>query len=360
MLLAIDPFFGSLAQGAANLGSGLLNLIGVNKTNKNNLKIMREQNKFNLEQLQREADFTREMWNANNEYNDPSKQMQRLTDAGLSPWAAAQVMGAGDASGVATPSTSAAAPATMQSPDFSFLGSATQSVLDGYYKYRMQEEQVRKTAAEADSAETDAAQKTAYFNEYWRQIQQANLNNILLEGDNKTKDSALKQQSIELNEGNFLMNQQLMRQQYRKAELEIGMQELQNYAERVENKMRELRLNNLPAQLKAELALTAAQQFAAVQSGNASSASAAASFQQAAKTKLEAAGVKTANKVAKSLADATIRKVRAEAHQAEIDKYGKYIGAGRGLAEYIKNSWRHFVAGQEKNRFDYNNRRKSW
>ena len=131
---------------------GIGNVVSTAMTNKSNKEIMREQNQFNLEQWNREADFTREMWNANNEYNDPKNQMQRLTDAGLSPWAAAQVLGAGDASAVATPSTSAAQSATMQSPDFGFLGAASQKVLENYMATRKKAAEVKEAEANADAA----------------------------------------------------------------------------------------------------------------------------------------------------------------------------------------------------------------
>ena len=189
MLLAIDPFFGSLAQGAANLGSGLLNLIGVNKTNKNNLKIMREQNKFNLEQWQREADFTREMWNANNEYNDPSAQMERLEAAGLSPWAASDAVTGGESSAVSTPAGSPAVGYEPTAMNFDFIGEATSRAFEQYMRQREFELQATKQAKENAILDEQLAQqkiKTAVDTEFGLSVGQANLDNLLLDQHNKS------------------------------------------------------------------------------------------------------------------------------------------------------------------------------
>lgn len=65
--------------------NGIGNLVSINKANKNNLKIARETNAANAAINQSQLDYNWQMWHAQNEYNNPSAQRQRLVDAGLNP-----------------------------------------------------------------------------------------------------------------------------------------------------------------------------------------------------------------------------------------------------------------------------------
>ena len=67
-----------MASNAFDLGSATLmagaNLLSTHMTNRANERMQQEQNKWNLEQ-----------WERNNEYNSPAAQMQRLKAAGINP-----------------------------------------------------------------------------------------------------------------------------------------------------------------------------------------------------------------------------------------------------------------------------------
>lgn len=71
----MDPFItGSIIQGGTQLGGGLFNLGQAKK---------QRIHERNLAEYGYQKDL--EMWNLQNEYNDPANQLKRLTDAGINP-----------------------------------------------------------------------------------------------------------------------------------------------------------------------------------------------------------------------------------------------------------------------------------
>lgn len=94
--------------------SGLFNVFSQNSANKTNMKIaqmnnqwsekmMDKQNQFNIDAFNRESAFTKEMWNANNEYNTPQAQAERFRRAGLNPALMMGSANAGTAQAVSAP-----------------------------------------------------------------------------------------------------------------------------------------------------------------------------------------------------------------------------------------------------------------
>lgn len=71
--------------GFGGLASGLLGSIGSIWQNKTNLKIARETNAMNRQMFDDQLAYNTDMWNKQNEYNDPYAQRQRLEQAGLNP-----------------------------------------------------------------------------------------------------------------------------------------------------------------------------------------------------------------------------------------------------------------------------------
>lgn len=80
----------SLGLGLGSIGTsligGALNAWSTHKTNQMNMKIAQMNNEFNEAMLERQMDFSREMWNAENEYNSPANQMELRREAGLNPY----------------------------------------------------------------------------------------------------------------------------------------------------------------------------------------------------------------------------------------------------------------------------------
>lgn len=79
----------NFSSGSAAIG-GLFGLIAnpflQARQNRQNLKMMREQNAFNAQEAQKNRDWQMNMWNMNNEYNDPSAWRDRMEQAGFNAW----------------------------------------------------------------------------------------------------------------------------------------------------------------------------------------------------------------------------------------------------------------------------------
>lgn len=84
--MTINPLIGNaLISAGSNIAGGLLGSLGQSSANKTNIQLQQMQNEFN-----------ERMWRQNNEYNDPSNQMKRLINAGISPTFAAQTVQGGN------------------------------------------------------------------------------------------------------------------------------------------------------------------------------------------------------------------------------------------------------------------------
>ncbi len=121
----------------AGLVNGVLGLFSKNKANKQNIAMQRETNALNYQMFQEGNEFNRQMafdmFNAENAYNTPEAQAERLKDAGFNPALVAEgataTTGNGDAS---TPSAASAAP--MVAPQMQPVGSPFESVFDNVEK----------------------------------------------------------------------------------------------------------------------------------------------------------------------------------------------------------------------------------
>lgn len=78
----MDLGLGSLFGGIA---SSIGNVISTRSTNKTNQKIAADTNAANAAINQSQIDYNWQMWHAQNDYNNPSAQRQRLVDANLNP-----------------------------------------------------------------------------------------------------------------------------------------------------------------------------------------------------------------------------------------------------------------------------------
>lgn len=74
-----------LIGAAGSIINGAQNLKAVKAANATNLQIARETNELNQQINDSQLQYNWDMWHAQNEYNNPAAQRQRLVDAGLNP-----------------------------------------------------------------------------------------------------------------------------------------------------------------------------------------------------------------------------------------------------------------------------------
>lgn len=118
---AIGSVAGPIVSGIFGIASSLLNNKAQSGANKTNMEIAQMNNEWSERMMEKTHLYDLEMWNKNNEYNDPSKQVERLTKAGINPALALSNIGTGQAGGgnsVGLPSPSSASVQPMRYEGF--------------------------------------------------------------------------------------------------------------------------------------------------------------------------------------------------------------------------------------------------
>ena len=118
---------GGIIAAGASLAGNAIGASSQSSTNRSNVEINRENNKFNAEQAQLNRNWQESMWNKNNEYNSPNAMISR----GLNPYIGSNT-GAGvsrSTAGSGAQAQSAGFPSLQAfRPDFSDVGSALASM----------------------------------------------------------------------------------------------------------------------------------------------------------------------------------------------------------------------------------------
>lgn len=172
----MDPLIGSaLIKGGADLLGNVFNIGQQNKTNELNYKMFQEANQFAHNEAElafnRQAQFTREMFDAENFYNSPIEQVKRLQEAGLSPFQFFQNGNgtwAASAQDVSSPMATSSVGNAMVAPSintgeiFSLNGIANimNAITDKKYKERLAD----KLVAEVDNLLADKDLKESQKN----------------------------------------------------------------------------------------------------------------------------------------------------------------------------------------------------
>ncbi len=130
----MDPISAGIA-----LGGSLINGLSQGRQNRLNRQFQEKEN-------QKARDYNTLMWEKNNEYNDPSKQMERLKNAGINPHLA---YSNGAVTNTSSSPASSNASATVP-------GQAPQLDINALMQARLMKAQERKLNAEADKSEADA------------------------------------------------------------------------------------------------------------------------------------------------------------------------------------------------------------
>lgn len=137
----MDPIIGGALVGAG--ASFLGNLFGIgsqNSANKQNLKIMREQQAWQ-----------EKMWNKQNEYNTPENQLSLYQDAGYNPLTALNAMSGNSSAG----SVGTVQSAQMQAADFSGFTQAGQTIANAMMQKELIQSQIDLNNANAGKSESD-------------------------------------------------------------------------------------------------------------------------------------------------------------------------------------------------------------
>lgn len=163
-----NPFVApAIIAGAGSMLGGLFGSVGSAKAAKYQLQATRETNQMNYQIAQENNAFNQRMWEKQNAYNSPVEQRRRLEQAGLNP----NLMMNGGSAGTAETSPTADTSGVQQVPDIgstiasgyqqfgNSLSNAASQIAGMVYNNGLQQANVNKAQAEAQSASQDARYK---------------------------------------------------------------------------------------------------------------------------------------------------------------------------------------------------------
>lgn len=157
----------AIISGAGSLIGGLFGAKGSDKAAKYQLQAARETNQMNYQIAQENNAFNQRMWEKQNAYNSPVEQRRRLEQAGLNP----NLMMNGGSAGTAESAPTADTSGVQQVPDVgstiasgyqqfgNSLSNAASQIAGMVYNNGLQQANVNKAQAEAQSASQDARYK---------------------------------------------------------------------------------------------------------------------------------------------------------------------------------------------------------
>lgn len=157
----------AIIAGAGSMLGGLFGAAGSAKAAKYQLLAARETNQMNYQIAQENNAFNQRMWEKQNAYNSPVEQRRRLEQAGLNP----NLMMNGGSAGTAETAPTADTSGVQQVPDIgstiasgyqqfgSSLSNAANQIASMVYNNDLQQANVNKTQADAQSASQDALYK---------------------------------------------------------------------------------------------------------------------------------------------------------------------------------------------------------
>lgn len=164
----VNPFVApAIISGAGSLLGGLFGSGGSVKAAKYQLQAARETNQMNYQIAQENNAFNQRMWEKQNAYNSPVEQRRRLEQAGLNP----NLMMNGGSAGTAETAPTADTSGIQQVPDVgstiasgyqqfgNSLSNAASQIAGMVYNNGLQQANVNKAQAEAQSASQDARYK---------------------------------------------------------------------------------------------------------------------------------------------------------------------------------------------------------
>lgn len=85
MIVSFGNIIPALIAAGAAVATGIASLVANHKTNKTNRKIAASVNESNARINESQLKYNWDMWQSQNDYNNPVSQRKRLTDAGLNP-----------------------------------------------------------------------------------------------------------------------------------------------------------------------------------------------------------------------------------------------------------------------------------
>lgn len=201
----------SLLQSGVGIANVISQIRSRNKQNelyqqyiRNQLRMQREQNQWNLQQ-----------WYRQNEYNDPAHMMSRFKNAGLNPNLVYGQLNGGQAGPLESAQAEVSVPdSSMNAPiDFSGIGQAGMSINQMFQQKELHDEQIRRMQAETRGKEIDNAINEKELNK-WDEKRQAEMEQLRSSINNMNSQTDKITQEIDnLKKEGHILNEKLLQEQ---------------------------------------------------------------------------------------------------------------------------------------------------
>lgn len=201
----------SLLQSGVGIANVISQIRSRNKQNelyqqyiRNQLRMQREQNQWNLQQ-----------WYRQNEYNDPAHMMSRFKNAGLNPNLVYGQLNGGQAGPLESAHADVSAPdSSMNAPiDFSGIGQAGMSINQMFQQKELHDEQIRRMQVETRGKEIDNAINEKELNR-WDEKRQAEMEQLRSSINNMNSQTDKITQEIDnLKKEGHILNEKLLQEQ---------------------------------------------------------------------------------------------------------------------------------------------------
>lgn len=312
----IDPVTGSIIgagiSGVSSIIGGLFNRGSQSSANRTNLRINRENQKWNEKMMDKQNAWNLSQWNRENEYNNASSQVARLRAAGLNPY----LMMNGGNSGSAQSITSAA-PAnagmsnTVNPVDYSAVAAGVGNAVNQYFNSQLAEANVRKVIAEAAGQEKQ--------NQWLDTKLQAEIE--YLKQNTKSGKAREDLDKFDLIHRRSMWSGELAYQSLQNSALaeNIINQRANTYLTQMQSTLAEMNIRWLPKMKQAEMAQLSAQTFAAVEAGKLSQKQGVAAIQSALESEARTQGIKINNKTLNAQAKYIVAKASWDANKSKWD-----------------------------------------
>lgn len=254
-------------SGAAALGSAILGATSTSASNRASANLNKTNRDWNEKMLDKENAWNLSQWNRENEYNSAAQQRARLEAAGLNPYLMLNGGSAGTAQSLSSASPGTASMSATPTPyDYSPLVNGAASAAQSLLQSRQLDQQDRLNQASIREANARAFNqeiynKTAEVRNTWE------IGNLINQGKDSAASAAFKQFQTE--QGYAMLGGALQRQQIENQNLlqDRIESEARTTQIRYQAALSSAELSYLPQRVKSELALNAAQTYAARSAG---------------------------------------------------------------------------------------------
>lgn len=311
----LDPVTGSIIgagiSGVSSIFGGLLNRGSQSSANRTNLRINRENQKWNEKMMDKQNAWNLAQWNRENEYNSASQQVARLKAAGLNPY----LMMSGGSAGSAQSITSAA-PATagmsntVNPVDYSAAAVGVGNAVNQFFNSQIAQANVRKVIAEAAGQEKQ--------NQWYDTKLQAEIES--LKQNTKSAKAREELDKFGLIHARSMWSGELAAQSLQNSSLaeSIINQRANTLYTQMQSTLAEMNIRWLPKMKEAELAQYSAQTFAAIEAGKLSQKQGVAAIQSALEAAARTEGQNINNETLKAQAKYVVAKM---SWDAKLSKY---------------------------------------